>query len=100
MVFSPNYCSMAAYGWSGMGRQALLFHMVERKFYIFGIVSGRKTLSISLLLIISAYALFLVTAIAGQNVLRLCLPADCHTNFSCGSENWVEGDRNSPDQAR
>ncbi|MBC7208300.1 MAG: 4Fe-4S binding protein, partial [Methyloversatilis sp.] len=48
-------------------RQAVLFHLVERKFYIFGLVLWpQDVLFLALLLIISALGLFLVTAVAGR----------------------------------
>lgn len=48
-------------------RQAVLFHLVERKFYLFGLVLWpQDVFYLALLLIISAYALFLFTAIAGR----------------------------------
>jgi polyferredoxin len=49
------------------GRQAVLMHLVERKFYLFGLVLWpQDVFYLALLLIISAYALFLFTAIAGR----------------------------------
>ena len=49
------------------GRQAVLLHLVERKFYIFGIVFWpQDIIYLAVILIVSAYALFLVTAIAGR----------------------------------
>ena len=43
-------------------RQAVLLHLVERKFYIFGLVFWpQDVIYLAALLIISAYALFLVT---------------------------------------
>ena len=48
-------------------RQAILLHLVERKFYIFGLVFWpQDVIYLAALLIISAYALFLVTAVAGR----------------------------------
>ena len=42
------------------GRQAVLFHIAERKFYLFGLVLWpQDVFYLALLLIISAYALFL-----------------------------------------
>ena len=50
-------------------RQAVLFHLTERKFYIFGWVFWpQDVFYLAILLIISAYALFFFTAVAG----RLC----------------------------
>ena len=49
------------------GRQAVLFHLVERKFYIFGMVLWpQDVFFLTVLLIISAFSLFLFTAVAGR----------------------------------
>src|SRR5688572_21440665 len=48
-------------------RQAVLFDLVQRKFYIFGLVLWpQDIIYLTLLLILSALALFLFTAIAGR----------------------------------
>src|SRR5579885_241020 len=49
------------------GRQALLFDIVHRKFYIFGLVFWpQDIIYLTVLLIISALSLFLFTAVAGR----------------------------------
>ena len=49
------------------GRQSVLFHLVERKFYILGMVFWpQDAIYLAILLVISAYALFLVTAVGGR----------------------------------
>src|SRR5512146_3033657 len=46
------------------GRQAVLFDLVQRKFYLLGLVFWpQDVIYLAVLLIISAYALFLFTAI-------------------------------------
>jgi cytochrome c oxidase accessory protein FixG len=78
------------------GRQALLLHMVERKFYIFGLVFWpQDVIYLAALLIISAYALFLVTAIAGRMFCGYACPQTVYTQIFMWIENWVEGDRNA-----
>jgi len=78
------------------GRQALLLHMVERKFYIFGAVFWpQDVIYLSALLIVSAYALFLVTAIAGRLFCGYACPQTVYTQIFMWIENWVEGDRNA-----
>jgi polyferredoxin len=48
-------------------RQAVLFDLVSRKFYIFGLVLWpQDIIYLTLLLILSALALFLFTAVAGR----------------------------------
>jgi cytochrome c oxidase accessory protein FixG len=77
-------------------RQALLFHLVERKFYIFGLVFWpQDVIYLSALLIISAYALFLVTAVAGRLFCGYACPQTVYTQLFMWIENWVEGDRNA-----
>jgi cytochrome c oxidase accessory protein FixG len=76
-------------------RQAVLLHLVERKFYIFGIVFWpQDVIYLSALLIVSAYGLFLVTAIAGRLFCGYACPQTVYTQMFMWIENWVEGTRN------
>ncbi len=78
------------------GRQAILFHLVERKFYIFGMVFWpQDVIYLAALLIISAYALFLVTAVAGRLFCGYACPQTVYTQLFMWIENWIEGDRNA-----
>ena len=78
------------------GRQALLFHLVERKFYIFGLVFWpQDVIYLSALLIVSAYGLFLVTAVAGRLFCGYACPQTVYTQLFMWIENWVEGERNA-----
>ena len=57
------------------GRQALLFDLTERRFFVFGLVlQPQDLIYLAALLVIAALALFLFTAVAV--VVWLCLPAD------------------------
>src|SRR5574343_1134699 len=77
-------------------RQALLFHLVERKFYLFGLIFWpQDVIYLAVLLIISAYALFLVTAIAGRLFCGYACPQTFYTQIFMWIEHWVEGDRNA-----
>lgn len=77
-------------------RQAVLFHLVERKFYIFGLVLWpQDVIYLALLLIISAYGLFLVTAIAGRVFCGYACPQTVYTELFMWIENKIEGDRNA-----
>lgn len=77
-------------------RQAILFHLVERKFYIFGLVFWpQDVIYLAALLIVSAYALFLVTAVAGRLFCGYACPQTVYTQIFMWIENWVEGDRNA-----
>jgi len=76
------------------GRQAVLFHLVERKFYIFGMVFWpQDVFYLALLLIISAYALFLFTAVAGRLFCGYACPQTVYTEIFLWIEKKIEGDR-------
>jgi cytochrome c oxidase accessory protein FixG len=78
------------------GRQALLFHLVERKFYIFGVVFWpQDVIYLTAVLIVSAYLLFLVTTIAGRLFCGYACPQTVYTQVFMWIENWVEGNRNA-----
>lgn len=78
------------------GRQALLFHLVERKFYIFGAVFWpQDIIYLTAILIVSAYALFLVTTVAGRLFCGYACPQTVYTQLFMWIENWVEGERNA-----
>src|SRR5574343_1374027 len=78
------------------GRQAVLLHLVERKFYIFGLVFWPQyIIYLTAILIVSAYALFLVTAIAGRLFCGYACPQTVYTQLFMWIENWVEGERNA-----
>ncbi len=76
------------------GRQAVLFHLVERKFYIFGMVFWpQDAIYLAILLVISAYALFLVTAIGGRLFCGYACPQTVYTEIFMWIERKVEGER-------
>lgn len=77
-------------------RQAILFHLVERKFYLFGLVLWpQDVFYLALLLIISAYALFLFTAVAGRLFCGYACPQTVYTEIFMWIENRIEGDRSA-----
>lgn len=77
------------------GRQAVLLHLVERKFYIFGWVFWpQDVFFLAILLIISAYALFFFTAIAGRLWCGYACPQTVYTEIFLWIEEKIEGDRN------
>ncbi|PKO85334.1 MAG: cytochrome c oxidase accessory protein CcoG [Betaproteobacteria bacterium HGW-Betaproteobacteria-12] len=77
-------------------RQAVLLHLVERKFYFFGLVLWpQDVFYLALLLIISAYALFLFTAIAGRLFCGYACPQTVYTEIFMWVENRIEGDRSA-----
>ena len=76
------------------GRQAVLFHLVERKFYIFGMVLWpQDVFYLALILIVSAFALFLFTAVAGRLFCGYACPQTVYTEIFLWIEAKVEGDR-------
>jgi len=78
------------------GRQAVLLHLVERKFYLFGLVLWpQDVFYLALLLIISAYALFLFTAVAGRLFCGYACPQTVYTEIFMWVENRIEGDRSA-----
>ena len=76
------------------GRQAVLFDLVERKFYIFGLVLWpQDVFFLAVLLIISAYALFLFTAVAGRLWCGYACPQTVYTEIFLWIEQKIEGDQ-------
>jgi cytochrome c oxidase accessory protein FixG len=75
-------------------RQAVLFDLVSRRFYIFGLVLYPQDLIyLSALLMISAYALFLFTAVAGRLWCGYACPQTVYTEIYMWFEHKLEGDR-------
>lgn len=76
------------------GRQALLFDLAARKFYIFGLVLWPQDLIyLAGLLVISAFGLFWWTTIAGRLWCGFTCPQTVYTQIFLWIEHWVEGDR-------
>jgi cytochrome c oxidase accessory protein FixG len=76
------------------GRQAVLFHLVERKFYILGMVFWpQDAIYLAILLVISAYALFLATAVGGRLFCGYACPQTVYTELFMWIERKVEGER-------
>ncbi len=75
-------------------RQAVLFDLGSRQFYIFGLVLWpQDVIYLTLLLIISALALFLFTALAGRLFCGYACPQTVYTEIFMWIERKVEGDR-------
>ena len=78
------------------GRQALLFDLTTRKFYIFGVVLWPQDfIYLAALLIIAAYLLFLVTAIAGRVWCGFSCPQTVYTEIFLWVERKIEGTRSA-----
>ncbi len=77
-------------------RQALLFDIANRKFYIFGFVFWpQDVIYLAVLLIISALSLFLFTAVAGRLWCGYACPQTVYTEIFMWIERRIEGDRNA-----
>jgi cytochrome c oxidase accessory protein FixG len=78
------------------GRQAVLFDLVSRKFYIFGLVLWPQDfIYLAALLIVCAYSLFLVTAIAGRVWCGFACPQTVYTEIFLWIESKIEGPRSA-----
>ncbi len=76
------------------GRQALLFDLGARKFYLFGLVLWpQDIIYLTGLLIISALGLFLFTAMAGRVWCGFSCPQTVYTEIFMWIERKIEGDR-------
>ncbi|MFZ6744322.1 cytochrome c oxidase accessory protein CcoG [Undibacterium sp. JH2W] len=77
-------------------RQAVLFDLVARKFYIFGLVLWPQDfIYLAILLVISALSLFLFTAIAGRVFCGYACPQTVYTEIFLWIEAKIEGERNA-----
>ena len=75
-------------------RQAVLFDLGARKFYIFGMVLWpQDVVYLAILLVISAFALFLFTAMAGRLFCGYACPQTVYTEIFMWVERKIEGDR-------
>jgi cytochrome c oxidase accessory protein FixG len=78
------------------GRQAVLFDLVARKFYLFGIVLWPQDfIYLAALLIICAYLLFLATAVAGRVWCGFACPQTVYTEIFMWIERKIEGSRSA-----
>jgi cytochrome c oxidase accessory protein FixG len=75
-------------------RQAVLFDLGTRRFYIFGLVLyPQDFIYLTALLIIAAYSLFLFTAVAGRLWCGYSCPQTVYTEMFMWVERKFEGDR-------
>jgi cytochrome c oxidase accessory protein FixG len=75
-------------------RQALLFNLETKRFYIFNLVLYPQDLIyLTAILIISALSLFLFTAVAGRLWCGYACPQTVYTEIFLWFENKIEGDR-------
>ncbi len=75
-------------------RQAVLFDLAARKFYIFGLVFWpQDVIYLAVLLILAALSLFLFTAIAGRLWCGYACPQTVYTEVFLWIERRIEGER-------
>jgi cytochrome c oxidase accessory protein FixG len=75
-------------------RQAVLFDLAARKFYIFGLVFWPQDIVyLTVLLIVCAYSLFLFTAVAGRLWCGYACPQTVYTEMFMWIERKIEGGR-------
>src|SRR5947208_2252898 len=78
------------------GRQAVLFDIANRKFFILGLVFWpQDVIYLTVLLIISALSLFLFTAVAGRLWCGYACPQTVYTEIFMWVERKIEGDRSA-----
>ena len=78
------------------GRQAMLFDLDTRRFYIFGLVLyPQDVIYLAAILIISAMLLFLFTAVAGRQWCGYACPQTVYTEIYLWIERKIEGDRSA-----
>ena len=77
-------------------RQALLFDIVSRRFYIFGLVLyPQDFIYLTALLVLCAWSLFLFTAVAGRVWCGYACPQTVYTEMFLWLEKKFEGDRSA-----
>lgn len=77
-------------------RQAILFDLETRRFYIFGLVLYPQDLIyLTAIMIIAAYSLFLFTAVAGRLWCGYACPQTVYTEIFLWMEKMVCGDRSA-----
>jgi cytochrome c oxidase accessory protein FixG len=77
-------------------RQAVLFDLGARRFYIFGFVLyPQDFIYLTAILVISAFSLFLFTAIAGRLWCGYACPQTVYSEIFMWVERKVEGDRSA-----
>ena len=77
-------------------RQAVLFDLGARRFYIFGLVLyPQDFIYLTAILVISAFSLFLFTAVAGRLWCGYACPQTVYSEIFMWVEHKIEGDRSA-----
>ena len=78
------------------GRQAVLFDLPARKFYVLGLSFWPQDfVFLALLLVMAGVALFFFTTLAGRLWCGYACPQTVWTEVFVAIERWAEGDRNA-----
>ena len=94
MVFATQLVFYGLPWLSTNDRQAMLFDLLSRRFYIFNLVLYPQDLIyLTGLLVVSALSLFLVTAVAGRLWCGYTCPQTVYTEIFMWVERKTEGDR-------
>ncbi len=76
------------------GRQAVLFDLPARKFYVFGLVLWPQDfIFLTWLLVLAGLSLFFFTAVGGRLWCGYACPQTVWTELFVRIERWIEGDR-------
>jgi len=77
-------------------RQAVLFDLGARRFYVFGLVLyPQDFIYLTAILVISAFSLFLFTAVAGRLWCGYACPQTVYSEIFMWIEHKIEGDRSA-----
>lgn len=94
MVYLTQFVFLILPWFNWNGRQAFWLDIINRKFYLGPMVlSSQDVLYLAIILIISAYGLFLVTALAGRVFCGYACPQTVYTEIFMWIEKHIEGDR-------
>ena len=94
MVFATQLVFYGLPWLQWQGRQAVLFDLAARKFHLFGMVLWpQDVVYLAVLLALSAFALFLFTAMAGRLFCGYACPQTVYTEIFMWVERKIEGDR-------
>jgi cytochrome c oxidase accessory protein FixG len=94
MVWVTQFVFYAGPWFRWNGRQAFLFDLAQRKFYLLGLVLWpQDVIYLTGVLVISALSLFLFTAVGGRLWCGYACPQTVYTEIFMWIERRIEGDR-------
>ena len=96
MVFITQFVFYVTPWFEWGQRQAVLFDLGARRFYIFGLVIyPQDFIYLTGILVVSAMSLFLFTAVAGRQWCGYACPQTVYTEIFLWIERKIEGDRSA-----